>query len=412
MTAQPIGHSVFESAIPERKAEHPLTELDVCQLAKRVIIFTPTGAAVDSLVAMAKRDIPGIADPALVQKVVTHNPDSLWAITRRDRYDSTSPVAEGFVAFLMLNAEGMRRLAEGTLDRRAPDLSLLARQNERPAGIYTWAVFAPGGLVGAIPLIFEKLCTPLYAGVDLFAWASTPDGKRFAEALGFRLGAPLDGPLAPRLHHFARAAAPEAARPAYDTYRAGGSGATVTVARTFDDLMRVVAIRGAVYIAEQDCPYDEEFDGNDQSATHLIGYIGDEPAGCVRVRYFAGFAKIERLAVRHEFRTSKLAFRLVRAAIAFAGTKGYRRLYGHARTDLVRFWGLFGFKPVESKPAFAFSDVAYVEMVRDADPGLSALSLDDDPYVLIRPEGRWHVPGILERSASRGVDQPSHGEVK
>ena len=32
-----------------------------------------------------------------------------------------------------------------------------------------------------------------------------------------------------------------------------------------------------------------------------------------------------------------------------------------------------------------------------------SITLNDDPYVLIRPEGRWDTPGILERSASRGV---------
>ncbi|HWA91420.1 MAG TPA: GNAT family N-acetyltransferase [Rhizomicrobium sp.] len=410
MTIQPLELSDFETPVPDRKAEHYMLDLDVGKLAKRLVIFTPTGHAVDSLVAMARRDIPGIADAAAVQRVVSHNPDNLWAITRRDRYDSTSPVVEGFVAFLMLNEQGLRALSDGSLDRRAPDVSLLARQHERPAGIYTWAVYAPNGLVGAIPLILEKISAPLYADVDLFAWASTPNGKRLCEALGFRRGASLNGPLAPLLYQFARGPAPQIERPAYDSYVPGGKGhggkeLGVTIARSLEDLMRVVAIRGAVYIAEQDCPYDEEFDGNDLSATNLIGYIGDEPAGCIRVRYFSGFAKIERLAVRHEFRASKLAFRLVRAAIALAGAKGYARLYGHARKDLVRFWSLFGFRAVEGRAEFAFSDVAYVEMIRDAGPDPRAIGLDDDPYVLIRPEGRWHVPGVLERSAARGVAQ-------
>ena len=39
-------------------------------------------------------------------------------------------------------------------------------------------------------------------------------------------------------------------------------------------------MRSAVYIGEQECPYEEEFDGNDLAATHLIGYVGNEPAGC------------------------------------------------------------------------------------------------------------------------------------
>ena len=68
---------------------------------------------------------------------------------------------------------------------------------------------------------------------------------------------------------------------------------SVTVARSLEDMMRVMTIRSAVYMAEQECPYDEEFDGNDFSATHLIGYVGNEPAACLRIRYFADFAKIE-----------------------------------------------------------------------------------------------------------------------
>ncbi|HTT85333.1 MAG TPA: GNAT family N-acetyltransferase [Rhizomicrobium sp.] len=409
MTAHSLEFATLP--IPTRQADHFLPSLDVGRLAKRMVIFTPTGAAVDSLVAMAARTIPGLADPAAVHRVLAHNPDSLWGIARRTAYNSAEPVAEGFIGFLMLNADGMRELANGTLDRRAPDLALLAKQNERPAGIYTWAVYAPDGLVAAIPLIYEKISAPLYAGVDMYSWASTPHGKMLTEALGFKLGAPLAGAFAPRLHYFARKPKSPPVPPLYDSYSAGVRGENVTVARTLEDLMRVASVRSAVYIAEQDCPYAEEFDGNDLSATHLIGYIDDEPAGCIRIRYFAGFAKIERLAVRHEFRNSRLAFRLVKAAIAFAATKGYSQLYGHARTDLVRFWSLFGFRPLDSAKTFAFSNVSYVEMVRNAEPDPSAIAIGDDPYVLIRPEGRWHEEGILERSAGGVTRATREGAV-
>jgi len=74
---------------------------------------------------------------------------------------------------------------------------------------------------------------------------------------------------------------------------------TVRIARDPNDLMLVTAIRSAVYLAEQDCPIEEEFDGNDLVAAHFIGFVGKEPAGCLRVRFFGEFAKVERLAVRH-----------------------------------------------------------------------------------------------------------------
>ena len=180
----------------------------------------------------------------------------------------------------------------------------------------------------------------------------------------------------------------------------------VTLARTIEDMMKVTAIRSAVYLSEQSCPYDEEFDGNDFCAAHLIGFVGREPAACLRARFFADFAKLERLAVRHEFRHSTLAFRMVREGIHFARQKGYRRIYGHAQDRLVPFWSRFGAKPIRTHLALSFSDFSYTEMLLETEPTDDAITLEADPYVIIRPEGAWDEPGILETSASRPITSP------
>jgi hypothetical protein len=86
----------------------------------------------------------------------------------------------------------------------------------------------------------------------------------------------------------------------------------VRIVRSLDDLLMVYTIRAAVFMAEQDCPFTEEFDGNDHCATHILGFIRGEPAGCLRARFFSDFVKLERLAVRKSFRRSSLAFDLVR----------------------------------------------------------------------------------------------------
>ena len=93
--------------------------------------------------------------------------------------------------------------------------------------------------------------------------------------------------------------------------------ADVRMARSFDDLLMVYSVRSAVYIAEQECPFAEEFDGNDHCATHFIGFIKGEPAGCIRARFFHDFVKLERLAVLKRFRKSTLAFELVRSNRGF-----------------------------------------------------------------------------------------------
>src|SRR5260370_2530183 len=71
---------------------------------------------------------------------------------------------------------------------------------------------------------------------------------------------------------------------------ADGTTISIRVASSLSDLMQVVAIRAAVYLAEQDCPYDEEFDGNDFCAIHLIRAITAHPPGAMTIRFSADLA--------------------------------------------------------------------------------------------------------------------------
>lgn len=180
----------------------------------------------------------------------------------------------------------------------------------------------------------------------------------------------------------------------------------IRIARTVSDIMQVVAIRSSVYLAEQDCPYDEEFDGNDLCGMHLIGSLDGEPIASLRARFFADFAKLERLAVRAQYRQSVHAFTMVREGIDLCRRKGYRKIYGHAQDRLVPFWKRFGARPLQPKRELTFSDFSYTEMLLETEPHPDAISLDTDPYVLIRPEGEWHRPGVLDRSSVRGSPSP------
>lgn len=178
------------------------------------------------------------------------------------------------------------------------------------------------------------------------------------------------------------------------------------VVDSFNDMMKIISIRSAVFLSEQECPYSEEFDGNDFCALHIIGYSGDEPAACIRVRFFADFAKIERLAVRHDYRNTSLSFRIVRAAIELSRKKGYKNIYGHAQDRLVNFWMRFGAQPQPKRCDLVFSDFSYTEMLLVSEPHQDAISLESDPYLIIRSEGKWDMPGVLDKSSSRNVTSP------
>jgi predicted GNAT family N-acyltransferase len=410
MTAHDIRVTRIAAEITKRRPpRHPLDQLDPQHQSARLVVFTPSGIQVDSLLSEARKVIGRLATNEAVHRVISHNPDSLWAIARRGNYKSSLPLAEGFVAYLMLNDLGMRGLMDGSLNALNPDLSMLAKQNEKPAGIYVWCVHAPGILSGGMPLTVDKISTQLYRDVAVYARAATARGLALMHTMGFEPHAAYAGISNPNVHIYRRAVREPLQAPIYDDHRTRRtkSEESVAVARTLDDIMRVITIRSAVYMAEQECPYDEEFDGNDFSASHLLGYVGGEPAGCLRIRYFADFAKVERLAIRPEFRKTRLSFRLAKAAIELCRAKGYRRIYAHAQKRLLNFFLRLGFRPLEGGREFVFSDFDYVEIVLDMMPHPQAISIGVDPYIIIRPEGRWHVPGILERSAIRPITRPS-----
>lgn len=387
-----------------RHGKHRLDQMEP-SFARHLVMFRPNETIVRDLLATARLQIPGLADEEEVVKVFHHNPDFLMALSRKSKFDPERPVGEGFVAMLCLNALGLQHFALGTFDASRPDPRLLAKPDERPAGVYLWAVYAPGPLVAGMALFMEKMSTPQYAGVNIYSRPNTEPGIHFNHVMGFVRGARIGDIEAPNVWEFRR----QTPVPLYDSYvpNSGTKDITIAIARTLEDMMRIAAIRGAVYIGEQECPYEEEFDGNDFSATHFIAYIGDEPVGCLRARYFADFVKFERMAIRKEFRHSRALFVMCQAGLAYARKKGYRRAYAHSQVRLARIWQKVGFVPYEGSKRFVFSDFEYVEVAAELEPDPDSLRIGTDPYLLIRPEGRWHKPGILEQSAARAATSPS-----
>jgi predicted GNAT family N-acyltransferase len=426
MTAHDVGVSGTDRLTSDA-SERSIRRLDdpaILALARRLVVFNVAGDQISALMDRARKTIPMLTSAEVVQRVASYNPDCFWAIARRDRFDINAPAGEGYVAFLPLTKQGLRQLLDGTMDRRNPPLSMISAQHEKPAGIYVWHVYAPGNFAAGAPLVMQKMWGPLCHNVDVYSWSINSEAARFVEHMGFRLAPRIAGSTAPQFHLFRRARRrhqetslravpgphtpnPDIPQPHVPKPPASQPQISIRVAGTIDDFLRAAVIRGAVFIGEQRCPYDEEFDGNDFTATHLIGFVGGEPAGCLRIRYFSDFAKLERLVVRKEFRSSGLAPRLVEAGVEFCRTKGYTRMCTYAQKRLVGFWGKCGFTISDPARELVFSDFDYVEMTFDAVRAAEPVSNKTDPYVVIRPEGSWQEPGILERSAARGVNRPS-----
>ncbi len=183
---------------------------------------------------------------------------------------------------------------------------------------------------------------------------------------------------------------------------------SLRVVSSIEDWMQVVAIRSLVYIGDQDCPYDEEFDGNDFAGLHVLACVGNEPVGTMRLRFFADFVKLERVALRKEYRQSQAARKMIQFGMDVCRRKGYRTVFGHAQVRLLRFWRSFGFEERVGRPRFIFSDHEYAEIVAEFESHPEALTMDADPLQMVRPEGQWDRPGVLDMSSTREATNPNH----
>lgn len=388
---EPGYQTILFSDRVRRLCAHPRMATPVLRPASRV----------EALAALkvARTRLDGLAGDAVVERMLSHNPDIFQLIEG----EGIEPGKTAFLAYLPLTAQGARALVKGDFQGGRPDLSFVCAPGIVPAAIYIWLIFTPSVIGPSLRALEPLLARLSPGGCPLFTRAVTGQTRKLFPAMGFvsagdtYTSAPSDLLVLP----------PVAGLPHFDTQDnlpvvpSLTPSITVRVARTIEDMMKAFSVRAATYMAEQECPYVEEFDGNDFCATHFVGELNGEPAGCLRVRYFADFVKFERLAVRQEYRSSRLAFRLVREAIEHCRRKGYRRAYGHARQDMTRFWGIFGFRPVLDRPVFSFSDMQYVELEAAFEPANDRIAIGDDPYLLIRPEGEWDRPGPLDRSTGR-----------
>lgn len=179
----------------------------------------------------------------------------------------------------------------------------------------------------------------------------------------------------------------------------------IKVAASSDELMMCYALRAAVFMGEQHCPYFEEFDGNDYTGTHILMLVDGEPAGWMRVRWFHSFCKLERAVILKPYRSAGRFIDLLHFSKDLARRKGYTKAYGHVQLRNFPIFERDGFRRVDDR-VFHFSDHEYYSIVCDLEPVAAPPAIDLPPLVLNRPEGRLDEPGILELSQARAPTNP------
>lgn len=138
-----------------------------------------------------------------------------------------------------------------------------------------------------------------------------------------------------------------------------------------DDWPAAREIRRRVFVVEQDCPLDEEFDGLDPRCRHVLAGMDGKAVGTARWRPVVDegrvAAKLERFAVLPRARGKGVGEALVAWLLDDARTAGFHRFVVHAQTRLAEFYGAFGFRS-EGEP-FPEAGISHVKMrYEDPDP--------------------------------------------
>jgi len=125
------------------------------------------------------------------------------------------------------------------------------------------------------------------------------------------------------------------------------------------DLDKVFAIRRQVFVIEQNCPPELEWEFEDES-THFLATVDDLPAGAARWRKTDKGYKLERFAVLTEFRGLGVGQELVKAVLADLPAPA-TYIYLHAQIQAVGLYQKLGFET--TRPEFEEAGIRHYKMI-------------------------------------------------
>ena len=126
------------------------------------------------------------------------------------------------------------------------------------------------------------------------------------------------------------------------------------------------SIRTQVFIEEQECPPEEEWDGHDETSRHVLGHVGGTAVATARWRSVPHndeiVAKLERFAVLSEYRGQGYGTELVRYVLEDARRAGFNVFLIHAQAHLQDWYEDLGFE--STGRTFDEAGIPHVEMLR------------------------------------------------
>lgn len=131
------------------------------------------------------------------------------------------------------------------------------------------------------------------------------------------------------------------------------------------NLKDVHTIRKEVFIVEQNTKEEEELDGYDDFAVHLLVCDNNRPVATGRIIIVDGICLLGRIAVLKQFRKQGFGDFVVRLLIRKAFEMSFERQELHAQTHAIDFYKKIGFVPYGDE--FMEASIPHVMMYHEGD---------------------------------------------
>lgn len=126
------------------------------------------------------------------------------------------------------------------------------------------------------------------------------------------------------------------------------------------DLEKVFAIRKTVFVEEQNCPPELEWE-NEEVSIHFLAAMNGNPCGACRWRKTENGYKLERFAVLKEYRGRGVGQALVSTVLGDLPADN-STVYLNAQLDAMPLYAKFGFKAVGDQ--FEEAGIQHFKMIR------------------------------------------------
>lgn len=168
----------------------------------------------------------------------------------------------------------------------------------------------------------------------------------------------------------------------------------VVVARTLNDFMKVMIVRGIVFVGEHGHKFNMEFDEHELcNRTNLIAQDDNkEPAGIMRIQKDGKEAKFERLAVMPEFRGRGVAENIVKAGIKYCRSQGVENVCLFCEPQLEQYWKDQNFERVGGNKVFKYRGLDLIPVMKKINPENAPLTAEEKakiPDILKQQKGEW-----------------------